>query len=76
MFSADQLSKIVNETLPAEAAGKRNAVVGAIDQHGTRVIARFKLDEQGRWQVRGIWDHEWTGEDTKQAQVLFSWGDK
>jgi hypothetical protein len=76
MFNADQLLKIVNEMLPAECAGKRNAIVGAVDQYGYRVVARFKLDEQGRWQVRSLLDHEWTGEDTKQAQILFSWGDK
>lgn len=78
IFSPEQLAKIVNETIPSELPnGHTNAIVGAVDQTGAKVVASFSLDQKQRWQLRGAWDHEWeSGNDTVGGQVLVSWGAK
>lgn len=70
-FSHDQLQRIVDETLPADAKLGEKVVVGTIDQNGVQVMASFKLKQH--WELQAVARHEWSGNDVVGAKVLLRW---
>jgi hypothetical protein len=70
IFSQEQLTKLVADTLPPPSAGHTIAVVGTVDQHGAQVVAGFTSDNQ-RWRFNGAFRHDWNGDNTVGAQVMY-----
>jgi hypothetical protein len=70
IFSKEQLDKLVSETLPPASAGHKVAVVGTVDQHGAQIVAGFTSDNN-RWRFNGAFRHDWTGDNTVGAQVMY-----
>jgi hypothetical protein len=74
IFSPDQLSRIVNDTLVDLPSDHKNAIVGSVDTHGAQVVAGFTLGQDNTWKLEGAYRHSWdTGEDTVGGKVIVSW---
>lgn len=73
IFSPEQLSKIVANTLPADAKPNEKVLVGAVDKDGAQVVARMKFKED-RWTVQAAWRHDWATKDNSAgAEVFLRW---
>lgn len=72
-FSPAQLKSIVETTLAVVPDGHTNAIVGGLDQHGAQVVASFKLGADDRWVASGVARHDWTGNNTVGASLVYSW---
>ena len=75
IFSPDQLSAIVAETLPgATDATHHNAIVGSVDLSGAQVIASFTRPQGSAiWQFEAAARHDWTGTNEVGAKVILKW---
>ena len=74
IFGSDNLNKMVEESLSNEIPiGHNNAIMGIVNSKGARIVAGFKLGENNNWQLTGIFEHEWTGSNTMEAKVMYSW---
>jgi hypothetical protein len=71
IFSPEALSKIVSETLPADAKPGTKAVVGTVDEHGVQVVASFKKNDT--WVIQAAARHDWDGTNSLGAKVLLQW---
>jgi hypothetical protein len=71
IFSTDQLDRLIAKTLPTDAKPGEKVVVGAVDQQGVQVVARFKWKEH--WELQAAWEHDWAGENNAGAKVLLRW---
>lgn len=75
IFSQEQLRKIVDDQLKASDLPKDHkvAVVGTVDRDGAQAIAVFtKSTVDGDWQFSAGARHEWTGDNSVGAKVVFS----
>lgn len=76
IFSPAALTKVIAESLPADAKPGEKVVVGTIDQNGVQVVASFKNNVQGQglnWELQAAARHDWTGDNTVGAKVLLRW---
>lgn len=71
IFSPEALSKIVSETLPADAKPGTKIVVGTVDEHGAQVVASFKKNDT--WEIQAAARHDWDGTNSLGAKVLLTW---
>lgn len=69
IFGANQLAKIVAETLPPPDE-HRLVIVGAVDRTGAQVVANF-TSQNGQWNLQAAYRHDWTGDDSVAAKVIF-----
>jgi hypothetical protein len=72
IFSPEQLTKIVNETLPKDQTAS-HVVVGSIDQNGVQVVASFKKDATSKWELQAAARHDWSGSNEVGAKVILQW---
>lgn len=72
-FSQDEIAKIAQETLSQLPDGHKNAVVGTVDASGVKVASVFTLGTNNRWQVDGVYEHNWAGDNAAGANVIYSW---
>jgi hypothetical protein len=76
IFSPEALSKVVSDTLPADARPGEKIVVGTVDQNGAQVVASFKNNVQGsglNWELQAAARHDWNGDNSVGAKVLLRW---
>jgi hypothetical protein len=77
VFSPEQLSKIVAETLPGDAKPGEKIIVGAIDQTGAQVLIGFKNKagegEDFNWEAQAVARHNWAGDNQVDAKVVMRW---
>lgn len=76
IFNTRQLERIVADVLrdnPAIGAHD-NAIVGAVDSTGVQVVIAFSKDvARGRWTATAAGRHDWSGENSVGATVIYSW---
>ena len=70
------LNKYVREELEKESipADAKYAIVGTIDNNGTKIIATvniFKTDKINT-RIAAIWEHDWDGDDTIGTKIIFT----
>lgn len=68
MFSADELAKLVADTVPAD---RSHAVVLDVDLTGAAVTVKMTKDEH--WEVDAIFRRDWSGNTNAAAKVVYSW---
>jgi hypothetical protein len=78
LFSRDQLSRILDETIPASVSlDDNNAMVAAVTETGASVALHVtKLTDKGRWTVEGAYKYDLTHPEAPNsvgARVIFSW---
>lgn len=72
IFSPDQLAKVIQDTLPADAPTGKNVIVGTVDQHGAQVVASFTMKE--KWELQAAARHDWdTGANSVGGRVAVKW---
>lgn len=72
IFSQEQLSKIIKETLPADAPVGTSAVIGSVDQDGAQVVVSMQLKKH--WEIQGAARHDWdTGANSLGGKVAVRW---
>ena len=71
VFGADQLAKIVRDTLPP-AGDKSLVVVGTVDREGVQTVADF-ASHNGAWHLQAAYRHKWSGDNEVAARVIFEW---
>lgn len=66
-FVKEELDK---ENIPSDA---KMVVVGTVNNDGARIMAAVTINqtEKTTTRVAAIWDHNWTGDDTVGAKVIF-----
>jgi len=73
-LTADHLQQLIAETLtPVVPPGHTNAVVGTLDQTGVQLLVSFKQGPDRRWSVTGAIRHDWSGDTSGAASVVYSW---
>lgn len=62
--------ELVRENIPPDA---KYVVVGGIDNNGARVLAAINIfhTDKVNTKVAAIWDHDWDGDDTVGAKLIF-----
>ncbi len=77
IFSAEQLQRLVTETLPADAQPGEKVVVGTLDKHGAQVVASFKnrAAQVGglHWELQAAARHDWDGANSIGTRLLLRW---
>lgn len=75
VFSAAELNRIVQQTIPAATdATHRNAVVGTVDQSGAQIVASFRRPTgAAEWTLEAAARHTWTGDNQAGASVILKW---
>lgn len=71
LFAPEQLKQIVADTLIDVPKDHRVAVVGTFDRNGAAVVANF-ASVDGRWKLQAAYRHDWSGNDSIGAKVMFS----
>lgn len=73
-FTADQLNKIVAETIPQIPAGKTGAAVATLDATGATVAVELeKHAGPGDFTITAAYTHDWNGDNTLGGKVMYSW---
>lgn len=74
IFSAAQLTKLVNDTMPKDAQPGDHITVLTVDQAGAQIAASFKLKaDKVTWDLQAAARHDWTGENSVGAKILLRW---
>jgi hypothetical protein len=62
--------EIAKENIPADA---RLALIGTVDNHGTRVVAAVQISntEKLKVSVASVFEHTWSGDNTAAMKVIF-----
>lgn len=67
ILSEDALRKAVEKLPPDHSL----ALVGTVDAKGARVAVVMKK-EGSHWELRGAYEHDWSGDNRVSATILFS----
>lgn len=71
-FAPETLKQLVALTLPPPK-GRNIAVVGTVDSSGAQIVAGFS-SKDGRWEVTGSYQHDWTtGDNAAAGKLMFTW---
>lgn len=69
------LNKFVKEELEKESIplDAKYVLVGTIDNKGTKIMAAINIYKTDKFNtsIKAIWDHDWNGNDTAVAKVIF-----
>ena len=70
MFSTEELAVIVNKMMPP---GKKQAVLGTVDNTGLQVIVGLEFDSNvGDWVIQGSFEHKWSNDNIAKVAVLWT----
>ena len=74
IFDPDSLNKVLNETVPAQLPdGHTAALVGTVDANGIQaVLSVKKAVGSSTLECDGVWQRDWSGQQTVGARVLWS----
>lgn len=75
LLSDADLSRIVRETLPADAQPGETVIVGDVNTHDARIVASFKRQASPKfsWELQGAAEHDWTGDNSVGGKVILRW---
>lgn len=75
ILGSAELRRLIDETLPADAAPGEKIVVGMVNQQGAQIVASFKKtgSHQESWEVQAAARHDWNGDNSVGAKVLLRW---
>lgn len=73
IFSQKELSRLVEETVPAERNGVpvQNAIVGTVDADGVAMVVHMRKGDH--WTVEMAIKRDWSGDIKSGAKVVYSW---
>lgn len=71
VFSQEQLTKIIDSTIPPDLKPGEKVVIGAVDLQGAQVVASFKKGDHVMFQAAAR--HDWTGDNQAGAKVILRW---
>ena len=66
-FVKEELEK---DNIPNDA---KYVIVGSVNNDGTQILASVNIHRSDRINTRvmAVWDHDWDGNDTASAKVIF-----
>lgn len=73
VFSPEQLNQIVQDTLPTDVTPGEKVLVGAVDQHGVKVVAAFTWKGDLNWELQAAVQHDWDGDTKAGGKVILRW---
>lgn len=71
LFSPQQLDEVVKKTLVDVPSDHRIAMVATVDMRGIPIAVQFTSTD-GHWKIRGAFEHDWNGDNSVGASVMFS----
>jgi hypothetical protein len=73
VFGQAQLDQIVRDTLKEAPPDHTFAVVGHVDQAGTRWVGGYTREtEHAHWQLAGVYEHDWSGDNKVGGEFIWS----
>lgn len=73
-FTAEQLNKIVAETIPQIPPGKTGAIAATVDASGATVAVELqKQAGPGDFTITAAYTHDWNGDNSLGGKILYSW---
>lgn len=76
LFSRPELARQIAAALADTPmpAGHDSAIIGGVDTNGAQIVLVAKISvKTGTLKISGLARHEWTGDNSVGAAVLYSW---
>lgn len=73
LFTNDQLRRLVEESLPADAKPGEKVIIATLDSTGAKAIASFNFNKGAAWELQWATQYKWTGELQTGAKVIVRW---
>lgn len=68
IFDQSDLDRRLAKLIPK---GDNNAIVFDMDLHGAKFAAH--VEKGTHWTLQGVYEHDWSGEDSLAGQVIYHW---